>query len=426
MPAAVSSRSRKADGALSSEPATKKQRVVSREQPKKSLKDAIFTNGAPKKLEAKKATAPQTKSSHVVQDAKSTISTTVGQRPVTKQVDVVEISSDSSSSDDEDEEDDEEVEAEAGSDDEESLEEEEESPSDKENRMDTDDAAADEPTFGELLQTAPIDVQAALQFADDTAVTPLAPHQSSRKLVLSSTTSLATVLAQALKTNDRDLLETCFTTNDLESVRSTISRLQSPLVGQLLLYIADKLHKRPGRASNLMVWIQWSLVSHGGYLARRPDVVDKLGALNRVIRERANGLQPLMVLKGKLDMLSAQMELRREMMEANRKDQEDDDDVVIYVEGQEDLDIRGKGADIDDSEEEDDLDLDESAMTGALDDDEDEDDEEDGSDDDDVSEDGFSDQQVDEDSEVSDMDDDSDEEALEAIKPVDKGKKRKL
>jgi U3 small nucleolar RNA-associated protein 5 len=399
MASVVSSRSRKADGPLKSEPATKKQRLTSsksRDQPRKSLKDALFANGAPKKLEAKQAAPSQLKSSHAVQDAKSTISTTVGQKPITKQIEVVEISSDSSSSDDDDEDEEEEeqlaevaatngAEEEAAPlDDEEDESNEVPNDSDKENAMDTDDNAADERTFGELLQSAPIDVQAAFDNADDdAALAPLAPHLSSRQLVLSSTTSLATVLTQALKTNDRDLIESCFMTTDYESVRSTIARLPSHHVEALLHHIADKMYKRPGRAGSLLIWIQWSLVSHGGYLARKKDLVNKIGALQRVMNERAKALEPLLNLKGKLDLLAAQMAMRREMMDANRKDQEEDEDVVIYVEGQENLIVQGKAPNESDDEDDDEPDLDDSFMTGAL---NDEDDEEDGSEDDDEEE----------------------------------------
>ncbi|KAF2760634.1 NUC189-domain-containing protein [Pseudovirgaria hyperparasitica] len=197
-----------------------------------------------------------------------------------------------------------------------------------------DDAEADEeedtgPTFGEL-----IDVDNALAIQDPESRTLSAPNSSSRAVALPSGNSLGTVLTQALKTNDKVLLETCFQINDLDSVRSTIQRLESPLVSSLLSRLAERIHKKPGRAGNLMVWVQWSLVSHGGYLAGQPDVMQKLQGLYRVIRERANGLQPLLALKGKLDMLSAQVELRRSMQRSADIGGEDDK-AVIYVEGQE-------------------------------------------------------------------------------------------
>jgi U3 small nucleolar RNA-associated protein 5 len=85
-----------------------------------------------------------------------------------------------------------------------------------------------------------------------------------------------------------------------------------------------------------MVWVQWTLVTHGGYLATQKDLIKKLAELNRVIDERAKGLQSLLSLKGKLDMLEAQIELRKSMQNQRRRiDEDEEDEGVIYVEGQE-------------------------------------------------------------------------------------------
>ncbi|KAK3044943.1 hypothetical protein LTS18_014984 [Coniosporium uncinatum] len=57
----------------------------------------------------------------------------------------------------------------------------------------------------------------------------------------------------------------------------------------------------------------------------------------RVIKERAYGLQPLLTLKGKLDMLQAQLELRQKMQsERQGLDTDEEEEGIIYVEGQDD------------------------------------------------------------------------------------------
>ena len=199
----------------------------------------------------------------------------------------------------------------------------------------------EEPSFGDMLQARhpdAIDVRAS--FPDPMANRQaLIPTTSNNPLSAPSGTSLVTVLTQALKTNDKDLLESCFQTTDLPSIRTTIERLPSQHVATMLQRLAERIYKRPGRTGNLLVWIQWSLVAHGAYLASQPEVMEKLKALSQVIRERANGLQPLLHLKGKLDMLSAQLELRRSMQAASRAanaEDEDDEEGVVYVEGQDD------------------------------------------------------------------------------------------
>jgi U3 small nucleolar RNA-associated protein 5 len=198
-----------------------------------------------------------------------------------------------------------------------------------------DNEEAGEPSFGDLVRanaSEPIDVAGAFEDPSSHAVA----YPRNSQIQPPSGASLGTVLTQALKTNDVSLLESCLHTTDINTIRATIQRLDSPLAGKLLQKLAERLHKRPGRAGSLMVWVQWTLVTHGGYLATRQDLIQKLAELNRVIDERAKGLQSLLSLKGKLDMLEAQMELRRSMQNQRRRmDDDEDDEGVIYVEGQE-------------------------------------------------------------------------------------------
>ena len=194
------------------------------------------------------------------------------------------------------------------------------------------------PTFGDLIRaTAPeaVDVQASFVGPNAQSLVPVTDNTSQQ---LPSGMSLGTVLTQSLRTNDKSLLELCFHVKELSTVRATIERLDSSFASTLLERLAERLHSRPGRAGSLMVWIQWTLICHGGYLAGRPDLMKKLASLHRVVKERANSLQSLLSLKGKLDMLEAQMNLRRNMQSRSRLNEEDDDEAIIYVEGQDDSD----------------------------------------------------------------------------------------
>lgn len=210
------------------------------------------------------------------------------------------------------------------------------------------DEDAGEPSFGDLIRAhAPeaVDVQAS--FIDPNAQS-LVPVSDQSLQQLPSGMSLGTVLTQSLRTNDTNLLETCFHVKDLATVRATIERLDSSFATALLQRLAERLHSRPGRAGSLMVWIQWTLIAHGGYLAGQPEVMKKLASLHRVVKDRANSLQSLLSLKGKLDMLEAQMNLRKGMQgrsRAARAVDEDDDEGVIYVEGQEESSSEDEGQD---------------------------------------------------------------------------------
>ena len=199
----------------------------------------------------------------------------------------------------------------------------------------------EEPSFGDLLRAnaaEPIDVQAS-----SSALTAPALIPSQDKVVqhLPSAMSLGTVLTQSLRTNDINLLESCFHVKDLSTVRATIERLDSTFATTLLQRLAERLHSRPGRAGSLMVWIQWTIVAHGGFLSSQPELMKKLASLHRVVQDRAKSLQSLLSLKGKLDMLEAQMNLRKSMQlqsAAANALEEDDEEGVIYVEGQEESD----------------------------------------------------------------------------------------
>ena len=197
---------------------------------------------------------------------------------------------------------------------------------------------AGEPSFGDLIRTnasEAVDVEAS--FIDPNAQS-LVPASDQSLQQLPSGMSLGTVLTQSLRTNDTNLLETCSHVKELATIRATIERLDSSFATVLLQRLAERLHSRPGRAGSLMVWIQWTLIAHGGYLAGQPEVMKKLVSLHRVVKDRANSLQSLLSLKGKLDMLEAQMNLRKSMqigLRAPKSVDEDDEEGVIYVEGQE-------------------------------------------------------------------------------------------
>lgn len=201
-----------------------------------------------------------------------------------------------------------------------------------------------EPTFGDLLQARhpeQIDIRASFPdpLGDRQA---LIPFSGLDTLAIPSGTSLVTVLTQALKTNDKAQLESCLQQSDIPTIKATIQRLQSQYVATLLQRVAERIHKRPGRTGSLLIWVQWSLVAHGAYLATQPDVMARLRALSQVLKERASGLQSLLHLKGKLDMLAAQLDMRRSIQAASRAradaEDEDDEEGVVYVEGQEDDD----------------------------------------------------------------------------------------
>ncbi|EEH40635.1 hypothetical protein PAAG_02611 [Paracoccidioides lutzii Pb01] len=219
---------------------------------------------------------------------------------------------------------------------------------------DTDADAAEngEPSFGELIRahaSEPIDVETELLDDAEANTHALTSNtiKSNTALQIPSGLSLATVLSQSLKTNDNSLLESCFHTTDMNIVRATIQRMDSSLAATLLQKLAERLSTRPGRYGHLLVWVQWTCIAHGGSIAGRPDVLRKITALFKVMDQRSASLPSLLLLKGKLDMLDAQLGLRQKLQQraggggggggAGVLGSEDEEDGVIYVEGEEDL-----------------------------------------------------------------------------------------
>lgn len=241
-----------------------------------------------------------------------------------------------------------------------------------------------EPTFGDLLRTTLDPITVA-----HPSTPPSNALSTTHSAGLPLAQSLGLTLSQALRTTDTALLETCLRTTDLPTIRLTIQRLPSPLASTLLSALATRLHRRPGRAGSLITWIQWTLVAHGGYLAQDREVIGKLAGLERVVDERARGLGGLLMLKGKLDMLESQGALRRAMTSRARessvssRDSVDEEERVVYVEGQADssdeeadIEMTHGNAEVDVDEEEEEEEEDMPNTRHSIDDDEEEDDDE--------------------------------------------------
>ena len=210
--------------------------------------------------------------------------------------------------------------------------------SDAENEGEEEENETGEPSFGELMRanaSEEIDVEAELD--DDAAMGALVPGKPNAAVQQIPTgVSLSTVLTQSLKTNDTGMLESCFHTGDLSIIRTTIQRLDSSLAATLLQRLAERLSSRPGRYGHLLVWVQWTCVAHGGALAGKPELLKRMTTLFKVMDQRSSSLSSLLLLKGKLDMLDAQLGLRQSIRSNAEGTESEDEDNVIYVEGQED------------------------------------------------------------------------------------------
>lgn len=192
------------------------------------------------------------------------------------------------------------------------------------------DGKLEEPSFGELLaQKHPETISVADALHPESSN--LAQIGSKKAMSIPSGVSLSTVLTQSLRTNDQNLLESCLHNTEADVIKNTIQRLDSSLAGILLQKLAERLASRPGRYGHLLIWVQWTCIVHGGAVAGRPEVFSKIATLYGVLSQRAKSLDSLLLLKGKLDMLDAQLTFRRDIQSHRgaRHGREETD--VIYV-----------------------------------------------------------------------------------------------
>lgn len=155
--------------------------------------------------------------------------------------------------------------------------------------------------------------------------------EDNKTVSIPSGVSLSTVLTQSLRTNDQSLLESCLHNTDADVIKNTIQRLDSSLAGILLQRLAERLAGRPGRYGHLLIWVQWTCIVHGGAVAGRPEVFSKLETLYGVLSLRSRSLDSLLLLKGKLDMLDAQLTFRRTLQSHRTARHGHEESKVIYV-----------------------------------------------------------------------------------------------
>lgn len=155
--------------------------------------------------------------------------------------------------------------------------------------------------------------------------------------------SLATVLKQALKTNDQELLEqSVLLSRDPTIIQNTIARLPSSLAIVLLDKLAEKLTRQQKRFDELYYWVKWVVIIHGSVLSQIPHVSNKLANLHSIMVKKASGLSRLLELQGRLKLLQQQKTLKKEILNGSfGGDKEEDDPEVEYNEEIDDAEYAG-------------------------------------------------------------------------------------
>jgi len=117
--------------------------------------------------------------------------------------------------------------------------------------------------------------------------------------------SLAVLLTQALRANDRVLLERCLATSNTRIINNTVARLVPLDAANFLRAAVERLLSRPARAGQLAPWLKAVLHQHTGYIMAAPGVQAPLAALYQAIDGRVAMYAQLLRLHGRLGLITA-------------------------------------------------------------------------------------------------------------------------
>eukprot|EP00727_Mastigamoeba_balamuthi_P006184 m51a1_g2185 putative wd repeat domain 43 (663) ;mRNA; r:111005-113640 len=188
--------------------------------------------------------------------------------------------------------------------------------------------------------------------------------------------SLHSALVQAVKTNDRTLLESCLAIRDRTVIENTVRRMPYEAVVPFLTLLVGKFQTNPGKAIACVVWIKAVLAEHMSYLMTVPNIAGTLFGLYHTIHSRLETHKCLLKLAGRVDLVLAQIGKNKQGPESapavtvinevdedskpadsDAEDMDDDGDAEMASGDEEDVDsdaeipdVDGAAADADDSE----------------------------------------------------------------------------
>ena len=204
--------------------------------------------------------------------------------------------------------------------------------------------------------------------------------------------SLASLLVQALQSDDSALLGECLGVTDPRTIAATVGRLPSSCVHPLLITLVEKFQSRPHKSHMLVAWIREILLAHASYLITVPNLLDSLAGLYQTVDSRLASFKRLNKLSGRLELLLAQVE-KQSVGAADEAQQqvavyhEEDDEDEYTLDAMSDVTSAAAAAaqaadsDVDDAEEESESEAEEEHAEGDEKAEGDDEEEEDGDDD---------------------------------------------
>ena len=122
--------------------------------------------------------------------------------------------------------------------------------------------------------------------------------------------SLGTLLAQALNSRDKDLLDQLLFKSDPQLISATITRLNNNDIQIFLRELVTRFMQNPANATVLLPWIKELASCKIAALMSNPSLMAQILKLQKCIENRVVLFEKLLCLDGKMELLIGQMESR--------------------------------------------------------------------------------------------------------------------
>lgn len=143
--------------------------------------------------------------------------------------------------------------------------------------------------------------------------------------------------------------------SDEEVVRKVVQRINLPASSELVTILGTEFMSQP-QDSNLSVWVKWLILTYGSAFTKSRDHMVLVSSIRSLLDKELENMPKLLSLQGRLELLKAQLQLRKEMRSVSLEEEAESEvlpngNSVVYVNGENDEEVDEDAAP--DGEEED-------------------------------------------------------------------------
>ncbi|EGW31873.1 uncharacterized protein SPAPADRAFT_62483 [Spathaspora passalidarum NRRL Y-27907] len=147
--------------------------------------------------------------------------------------------------------------------------------------------------------------------------------------------------------NKNSIVKLCSSINNEETIKQTIKALvfdqvSNTSIEKLYSIISNEVSKDCSINKSLGIWLKWILLTYGGVIAKSDQ-----SNLKNLQKELSSGLEllpHLIVIQGRLQLLTLQSEIRQKVIDIEESTEEKD---IVYANGEGDDDLEPEVVDID-------------------------------------------------------------------------------